>query len=424
MTTAATTPSIVTISYQDLVKFSREPGIDGNDEISRKRLMDDIGRAYGSDALGILSVEGVPGLQELRQRLLPMAAQIPALPEEDLSRCVVEEACYAVGWSHGKEELTPGVPDLSKGSFYANPLVNDLSQAMVKRHQKSEKQNATAVDNSAYEVDLKRLVEKNPSFFAPNVFPQSMPDLEGAISDMGQCIAAVGRLVARVCQSYCEEQGVSVDLERILGESLNCKARLLHYFDTTTAMPNNAGSDPPTNHDEKKDEQQEGNSEQWWCGWHNDHGSLTGLVPALYLSDNGKQQLASSPDPNAGLYIQSRSGNLVKANFPSDCLGFQIGETFQILSGGLLQATPHAVKQTSTPGVTRETYAVFLEPEYDFPLSIPAGRTVDDCCPPNKANETLKLNSIKSRWKPGMNFGEFNNATLQAFHNNDNSEGS
>ena len=430
-----TSPSIVTISYHDLVKFSREPEVceQNEDKEARHRLMEEIGRAYGgNDSLGILSVKDVPGLPELRQRLLPMAAQIPALPAEDLSRCVVKEACYAVGWSHGKEELTPGVPDLSKGSFYANPLVNDLSQAMLERHKQQQEQDQTKASNSVtYEANLKRLGAENPSFFAPNVFPASMPDLEGAIFDMGQLIAKVGRLIARVCQAYCEQQNVKVELEQILCDSLNCKARLLHYFNNndSTAVP-----EPPTSPlDEKKDETVAPKADEWACGWHNDHGSLTGLVPALYLSDNSdgtKQQLDKSPDPKAGLYIQSRSGNLVKATLPSDCLGFQIGETFQILSGGLLQATPHAVKQqqqaltnaasssSSANGgsVTRETYAVFLEPEYEFPMSIPEGRSVDDCCPPNRANEILQLNSIQSRWKPGMTFGEFNDATLKAFH--------
>ena len=26
-----------------------------------------------------------------------------------------------------------------------------------------------------------------------------------------------------------------------------------------------------------------------WCGWHNDHGSLTGLVPAMYMNREGKE---------------------------------------------------------------------------------------------------------------------------------------
>ena len=67
-------------------------------------------------------------------------------------------------------------------------------------------------------------------------------------------------------------------------------------------------------------------------------GSLTGLVPAMYLTTAG-DQLSGSPDDTAGLYIQSRSGQVVKAVLPGNACAFQIGETSQIQSGGILQAT-------------------------------------------------------------------------------------
>lgn len=48
----------------------------------------------------------------------------------------------------------------------------------------------------------------------------------------------------------------------------------------------------------------------------------------------------------------------MKATLPpgepaSSCLLFQIGETTQALSGGALQATPHAVRSTSQEGKRR-----------------------------------------------------------------------
>ena len=51
-------------------------------------------------------------------------------------------------------------------------------------------------------------------------------------------------------------------------------------------------------------------------------------------------------------------GALVKVSLPpgepaSCCLLFQIGETTQALSGGALQATPHAVRATSQEGGRR-----------------------------------------------------------------------
>jgi isopenicillin N synthase-like dioxygenase len=398
--------SVVTISYQDLLDFQNSQSCD---ELSH-RLVEQIGQAYGSEGLGILSVSGIPNVVALRQQLLPLAAKIPQLP--DLDRCVVEEACYAVGWSHGKEEFS-GEPDVAKGSFYANPLANNLHQSMLKRRQLSD--DIKDKDYMMYEAELARLVQDNYPFFAPNVFPDSLPELEGAIADMGQLIARVGRMIARICEHYCERQGVKVQLEKILNESLNCKARLLHYFATSDF------STVVSEEDEKKDET---SSHEWICGWHRDHGSLTGLVTGMYLTEatetcgQDPMQLSAPPNPKAGLYIQARSKELIKIDLPSDCLGFQIGETFQILSGGLLQATPHAVKSIASPGVTREAFAVFLEPEFDYPMDIPKGRTVDDCCPPDstEANRLLKLNSIKSRWKEGMCFGEFNNITIQTFH--------
>ncbi len=102
-----------------------------------------------------------------------------------------------------------------------------------------------------------------------------------------------------------------------------------------------------------------------WCGWHNDHGSLTGLTSAMYI-DNATGLECSSPHPDNGLYIRSRQGAVVKAVIPVDCLAFQMGESQQIHSGGVVQATPHCVHATSDPklgaGISRETFALFMEP--------------------------------------------------------------
>lgn len=61
----------------------------------------------------------------------------------------------------------------------------------------------------------------------------------------------------------------------------------------------------------------------------------------MYMNQNGEE--VSNPDPTNGLYIKSRSGQVVRVSIPVDCIAFQIGETQQIHSGGSLQATPHCV---------------------------------------------------------------------------------
>lgn len=364
-------PGVVSISYNDLLKFQEDASV-------RKELVEKVGQAFGDDetCLGIITVKAVPNFDLLRQRLLPLAQQVALLPDKD--EIVDETTGYQVGWSHGKEKVEGDKLDLAKGSFYANPLLDNFLKEVP-------------------ETDPV-LAEANPAFFAPNVWPtKSLPDLEMAFKEMGQLICQVGRLVARLCDAYvkskCPEY-LEGKLERVLTESMFCKARLLHYFAT-----------------EPKEVGTEDGSFSSWCGWHNDHGSLTGLVPAVYLDEDGK--IVDCPDKSAGLYIKSRRGDIVQAKF--DTLAFQVGETSQIHTGGLLQATPHAVRGCSDPSITRESFAVFMEPEYAGDMSLPPGKTVQDV-QRHTSHLPKTVRKLQSRWKPGMNFGEFSDATFAAFY--------
>jgi hypothetical protein len=78
-------------------------------------------KGFGPDGLGIVTVSGVPRFPELRGRLLPLAAALAGLPDAVKARLEDAGSNYNVGWSHGKEALEGGRPDLLKGSFYANP---------------------------------------------------------------------------------------------------------------------------------------------------------------------------------------------------------------------------------------------------------------------------------------------------------------
>merc|ERR1719253_2368396 len=88
--------------------------------------------------------------------------------------------------------------------------------------------------------------------------------------------------------------------------------------------------------------------------------------------------IVDCPDVKAGLYIKSRNGELVHAKIPENSIAFQVGETAQIHTGGWLQATPHAVRGSHGGHVSRETFAVFMEPEYHNMMNLPAGRTLED----------------------------------------------
>jgi isopenicillin N synthase-like dioxygenase len=148
----------------------------------------------------------------------------------------------------------------------------------------------------------------------------------------------------------------------------------------------------------------------------------------MYLDQDGRQ--VSSPDPLAGLYIQTRAGQILHVQLPPTVLAFQLGETSQIHTGGVLRATPHAVRgprRRPSPAtildangqrtilVTRESLAVFLEPEYDGEMDLPIGRLPEDIYD-DPEHLPQSISSIQSRWRPGQNFGEFTNATFAAFY--------
>lgn len=81
------------------------------------------------DSLGVIAVDGIMDLQQSRAALLPLAAQLAALPEQVLSSLEHPKSNYLIGWSRGKEILANGEPDTNKGSFYANPLVDKRWQS-------------------------------------------------------------------------------------------------------------------------------------------------------------------------------------------------------------------------------------------------------------------------------------------------------
>jgi len=101
-------------------------------------------------------------------------------------------------------------------------------------------------------------------------------------------------------------------------------------------------------------------------------------------------------------------------------LGFQIGETACIHSGGLLQATPHCVRAARGPhskGISRETMAVFMEPHWDHPMNYPKGATIEDVTRGSAAIFLPKgVPTLASRWRPDQDFGTFSEMTFKAYY--------
>jgi len=77
-------------------------------------------------------------------------------------------------------------------------------------------------------------------------------------------------------------------------------------------------------------------------------------------------ELPSSPDPSAGLYIKSRTGETVQVKIPRDCIAFQTGEALERITAGRFKAVPHFVRgvraSVSDGKIARNTLAVFTQP--------------------------------------------------------------
>ena len=231
-----------------------------------------------------------------------------------------------------------------------------------------------------------------------NIWPSAdrLPTFRESAEELCTLIIDTAALVARACDRYAKANGIEGYqdgyLERIVRTSLTTKARLLHYF------PSN-GDDDSANSDANANNEEDDNDDDDWCATHIDHGCLTGLTSAMFLDEasvpppsssslSPLPELPTSPDPQAGLYIRSRTNQTVKVNIPKDSLAFQTGETLQLITRGKFRAVPHFVKGTrnsSSSGgnenkgrIARNTLAVFTQPNLGEIVDGEKGMTFGD----------------------------------------------
>lgn len=314
----------------------------------------DIKAAYGREGLGLLVVEKVPQYYQAKSELFQLSHKLVNLPKSSLDKLERPELNYGIGWSFGKEYFDDK-PDFFKASYYSM-----LPQYGTDEH-------------------------------SDNVWPDEIPALKSSVSKLGNIIREVGFDLLGVIDSYIKSKypRYSLDYSKIIKESTNNTCRVLYYF--------------PRGNNQTHDD---------WCGWHNDHSSLTGLASASYLDKDGKE-LSGIKLERTGLYIQTRKGETVKAIFGPEDIAYQLGETLQIHSGGVLDATPHSVKvYNDIPSdVARCTFALFMGPNRDVPMSVPEGSKIENIV----TSDIYQVPKVQDRFKPGMTFGEFNDITLASF---------
>lgn len=330
--------------------------LDYADLVSNKDLSKEIEEAYSNSGLGVLTVKNIPNYPEKRKTLLPLARKLALLSDTEKAELEQPQHKFSVGWSHGKEHYG-GLADFSKGSFYANP---EVDQAPAKGE------------------------------WPDNVWPKrSLPELEGAFKDIGKTAVHVGTQLAKHLDLFISSRVKTYTpntLETIIATHKSHVGRLLHYFPQVGSTNN-------------------------WCGWHNDHGALTALTSSLYLDQKTGQVISANEigDVNVGLFVRNRKGEKIKVQADADHLCFQIGESAQILSGGILQATPHAVlTEGKLENISRNTFAIFMEPRGFYIMNSHDEKSI--------YIEHEGVPSLKNRWKQGIRFLDFHLNTIGAFN--------
>ena len=101
-----------------------------------------------------------------------------------------------------------------------------------------------------------------------NKWVDELPDVEKNVKSLSQLMISIGTMIAKQIDQYAKTNVSTYEtdrLTRIISTGHMHTGRMLNYFPFDT----------------------KGDTEDDWCGWHNDHGSLTGLTSAMYIDAEG-----------------------------------------------------------------------------------------------------------------------------------------
>ena len=131
----------------------------------------------------------------------------------------------------------------------------------------------------------------------------------------------------------------------------------------------------------------------------------------MYLDAEGKEvQLKSK---SGGLYCKNRFSEVERISIPTNMMAFQLGESTQIQTGGLVEATPHSVVKSNEiagKNISRNTFVVFIEPH-----KLQEMRTPEGISPEKVHVNHYGVRPIKDRWDNGILFKEFENRAQHTY---------
>lgn len=378
-------PHLVIVDFQDISDPSKDLTNELERAIGGRLSLSTTDESNAATPLGIIAIRNVPGFVEAKNKFLPMAHTLAHLKPEYLQSLEDPTSLYNAGWSHGREKLS-AEPDFAKASYYFNPLV-DVPGTQEER----DKYPASYPSNKwPNENDLPQLKE----------FKQSAQTLGKILHQTVVHLAKhIDAMAAKKVVGYRKDL-----LFDAMKHTEKAKGRLLYYYPI----------------DQTKKSQEDN-----WIGWHNDSGFLTSHAGDLFLDDETSFPLSPDQiDPEAGLYVTDRAGKSIHVKIPEDCMFVQIGECVQILTGGVVVATPHCVRGPragfgthcdTAVKVARISCPCFIDSKPSFPLTLPEGCTRENVCHSGVGREKVPL--LEERWlENGMSFGSFLQKSFEKYY--------
>lgn len=316
------------------------------DLASKADLSVPIRQAFGNEGLGLCTISDIPNYLNQFRKVHFYSHKLANLPDSAKIRLESPETKYKIGWSRGKEVYN-GLRNFNKGVFFARPFAL-----------------------------------KNSLFDSQNRWPdKELPEFKQTVTDLSNTINNTTLLFSKHLDSYVKanSNAVTQEISSIIQMKMHV-AEINHYFPV----------DKPTD----------------WSDLHIDNMGLVSLTCPTFLNEATGEEAENLDLSGTGLYVMDRNGDLIKIIAKPDELIVQIGEVTQLISGGLLQATPHVVKTDGTlKGVSRVTFVLFYCPDPDYVIS---------CPDPKKAIiENSAVASLTSKWVPGITFKEFDAFSLE-----------
>jgi isopenicillin N synthase-like dioxygenase len=340
-------------------RFSEVVKIDYNNLINEKfDLNQDIDKAYGKDGLGLMVIQGIPKLKELRSELLGKGFILANKPTEYLERLQLPETNYAFGWTKARQYFSEGRDHMQAGFYaliYKEGIKNSSDQSQVSSFQ--------------------------------NKWPD-IPSFKESFLNLKQTNASCQLNLLKHMDKYLQQKK-----SKIAKDFLHC-----NFSEKNAAVGLLAIYYPPTlvDHDKYPDGQQDK-----WCGWHRDYGLLTALTHPMYFNKEGKV----AEGVQTGLLVKNRKGEITHAKWETDELVMQSADSLFIFSGGEIISTPHAVKITDQmpTNLYRITSATFFEPAWEQKLYPPGNMNLKELLDKDPFN----MSNVVTKFKENITFQEF-----------------